>query len=403
MVRSPPTFALFFGLLLAVVAGMHWYLWARLARDTGLSDGWRRAAGVLLALGALSVPLSMMLLRRAAGRGSRIAVASVMTWLGTAFLLFVALVAVDLARLLALGGREAMGLLGRPGSPPDPGRRLFVARAVAGGALLVTGGAAVSSIRNATGEPTIHEVPVRLARLPSALSGFTLAQISDLHVGPTIRAKEVKRVVELTNALRPDAIVITGDLVDGSVPELRFATEHLAALKAKYGVFFVTGNHDYYSGARAWVEELSRYGIRALRNERVVLGDRGPGGASLDLAGVDDWSATRAENGRWPALDSALQGRDPDRSTVLLAHQPRGVSEAVRSGVELQLSGHTHGGQIFPWTLVVGAVYPYCKGLYRHEEPGHEGQVFVSCGTGYWGPPMRLGAPAEIAKVVLTT
>jgi uncharacterized protein len=249
----------------------------------------------------------------------------------------------------------------------------------------------------------VNEVPVRLARLPAALSGLTLAQISDLHVGPTIREKHVRRVVDMTNALRPDAIVITGDLVDGSVPELRRATEHLARLRARYGVFFVTGNHDHYSGARAWVEELARYGIRPLRGARAVLGDTSPRGASLDLAGVDDWSVSRVSGGRWTALDRALEGRDPDRSLVLLAHQPRGVGEAVRSGVELQLSGHTHGGQIFPWTLVVGAVYPYCKGLYRHREGADEGQIYVSCGTGYWGPPMRLGAPAEVAKIVLTT
>ncbi len=244
---------------------------------------------------------------------------------------------------------------------------------------------------------------MRLERLPPKLSGFTLAQITDLHVGPTIQEKHVRRVVDMTNALRPDAVVITGDLVDASVPELRAATEHLARLQARHGVYFVTGNHEYYAGARAWLAEIQRYGIRPLRNARVPLGDRGPGGASFDLAGVDDWSVARGDEAAWPALDAALRGRDPDRSLVLLAHQPRGVEPAVRGGVELQLSGHTHGGQLFPWNLVVSAVFPYFKGLYHHREGERRGQVYVSCGTGYWGPPMRLGAPAEVTRVVLTT
>jgi predicted MPP superfamily phosphohydrolase len=148
--------------------------------------------------------------------------------------------------------------------------------------------------------------------------------------------------------------------------------------------------------------ELRRMGIRVLRNERVTVGDSGPGGATIDLAGVDDWSVAPGDGeGRWPTLETALAGRDPDRSLVLLAHQPRGVDTAARAGVELQLSGHTHGGQIYPWNYVVGAVYPYLRGLYpaRGAAPG---QIFVSCGTGYWGPPLRLGAPAEIAKIVLT-
>ena len=399
MTRST-VFLAFFAVMLAVFGGMHFYLWARLARDTGLSEAGRRTAGVLLALAAVAVPAGLILARQLPSRTTRALAAVVFTWMGTSFLLFCAVLAADLLRLAATGVRWALDLAGgRSPDPVDAGRRLFVARAVAGGALLAAGGAAARAVRSATGEPSVKEVPVKLARLPGQLSGFTLAQISDLHVGPSIREKEVRRVVDLTNALRPDAIVITGDLVDGTVAELRAATDHLGRLSAKHGVFFITGNHEYYSGAGAWLAELRRLGIRTLENERVALGDRAPGGASLDLAGVYDWSVARGEDGRWPALDEALRGRDPDRSLVLLAHQPRGVAEAVAGGVELQLSGHTHGGQIFPWNYVVSAVYPYSKGLYRHGD----GQIYVSCGTGYWGPPMRLGAPAEVGKIVLTT
>jgi predicted MPP superfamily phosphohydrolase len=207
----------------------------------------------------------------------------------------------------------------------------------------------------------------------------------------------VRRVVEQVNALRPDLVAVTGDLVDGSVRDLGRAVAQLGRLEARHGVFFVTGNHEYYSGVGSWVAELGRLGIRVLRNERVVIGDAG---ASLDLAGVDDWGARRY--GAGADLGRALDGRDPDRALVLLAHQPRGVEEAVRAGVELQLSGHTHGGQIFPFSLLVGAVYPYVRGLYAHEEGDRSGHVYVSRGTGYWGPPLRLGSPPEIAKIVLT-
>jgi len=132
----------------------------------------------------------------------------------------------------------------------------------------------------------------------------------------------------------------------------------------------------------------------------VVVGDTGPGGATIDLAGVNDWNAPPRHRSD---LARTLAGRDPERSLVLLAHQPRGVAQAVRSGVELQLSGHTHGGQIFPWSFLVAAAFPYFKGLYAHREGDQQGQVFVSCGTGYWGPPIRLGAPAEITKLVLSS
>jgi predicted MPP superfamily phosphohydrolase len=398
-VPRPYAFAIFLLVLLLGFAGVHWFLWARLARDTALPEFWKRAAGVTLALAALSVPVCIVIARQLPFRTTRALVAVVFTWMGASFLLFTALLATDLARLIWLSARWLVTVAsGYVNAPPDAERRVFVARTLAGGAAFIAAGATAAAVRSAVAEPRVNEVPIKLERLPRALSGFTLAQISDLHVGATIREKHVRRVVEIANELRPDAIVITGDLVDGSVAELRRATEPLAGLRAPHGVYFVTGNHDFYSGAQPWLEELARYGIRSLRAERVRLGDRGPQGASFDLAGVDDWSV-----GRWPALERALSGREPDRSLVLLAHQPRGVSEAVRAGVELQLSGHTHGGQIFPWNVVVGSVYPYYKGLYRHDEAVRQGQIYVSCGTGYWGPPMRLGAPAEVARIVLTS
>jgi uncharacterized protein len=391
--RPPLSFAIFLLVALAVLGAMHGYLWLRLVRDPALPEPWRRLATVLLVLLALAVPAGMFALRRGAGWAARLLPVAAFTWLGVAFILCCAVAALDLARLAAQGLSVVADWL-RPGpdAPADPARRLFVARAAAGGAVLAGGGAVAYAFRSATGPAEIHEVPVRLERLPPALSGLTIAQITDLHVGPTIRAREVRRVVEQTNALRPDVVAITGDLVDGSVSQLRAAVEGIAALKARHGVYFVTGNHEYYSGVRPWLVELARLGIRVLRNERVRIGDAG---ASLDLAGIDDYAAGAD-------LPAALAGRDPDRSLVLLAHQPRGIGAAVRSGVELQISGHTHGGQIFPFSLLVAATTPYVKGLHVHEEDGKAGQIFVSRGTGYWGPPLRLGSPPEIAKIVLT-
>jgi predicted MPP superfamily phosphohydrolase len=402
-VARQTAFALILVVLVALFGGMHYVIWARVARDTQLPHVWQRGLGWLLFAATLAVPLGIFLARRLPFRAATPLLGALFTWMGAAFLLFAALLATDLARLLAAAVRlAAAATAARVDPPPDPARRALVARALAGGAALAAGSAAAVAVHAAAGEPRVKEVPVRLERLPGALSGYTLAQISDLHVGLTIGERHVRRVVDMTNALRPDAVVITGDLVDGTVPELRRATEHLARLKTRHGVYFVTGNHEFYSGARPWIEELRRYGIRTLRGERVALGDAAPGGASIDLAGVDDWSVSWASRGRWPALEAALAGRDPDRCLVLLAHQPRGVAEAVRAGVELQLSGHTHGGQIFPWTLVVGAVFPYFRGLYTHSEEARTGRVYVSCGAGYWGPPMRLGAPAEVARIVLT-
>ncbi|WP_242341243.1 MULTISPECIES: metallophosphoesterase [Anaeromyxobacter] len=386
---------------LAVLGGMHTYLWIRLVRDTAMADPWRRVATVSLVVLSFAMPLGLVALRAAPRPLARIVPAVAFGWLGLAFMLFCALVAIDAVRA-ALHGSELLAdwLRRRPDPPADPARRLFVARAIAGGAALATGGAAALAFRAATGPAEISEVPVRLERLPPTLSGLTIAQLTDLHVGPTIGERDVRRAVDQTNALRPDVIAITGDLVDGSVRDLGRAISHLGRLRARYGVYFVTGNHEYYSGVEEWLEELPRLGVRVLRNERVTVGDAG---ASIDLAGVDDWSAARMNGGHENDLRRALAGRDPERGLVLLAHQPRGVAEAVQAGVELQLSGHTHGGQIVPFNLLVAAAQPYVKGLHRHAEGDRAGQIFVSRGTGYWGPPLRLGSPPEIARIVLTT
>jgi hypothetical protein len=393
------SFAIFFSVTLLVVGGMHYYIWTRLVRDTAVGEPWRRLLTIGIVAAAVAVPISFFLMRARAGALTDGFVFGAMLWMGLAFFLLSTLVVVDILRLASSGvGALTDWLRHSPETPANPERRLLVARAVAGGAVLAAGGAAAFSVSSALGDPQIHEVPVRLARLPRQLSGLSIAQITDLHIGRTIGEAEVRRVVAATNALRPDIIALTGDFVDGSVRTLEAAVAPLTALSARFGVYFVTGNHEYYSGASAWVEHLRKLGVRVLRNERVVIGDRG---ASIDLAGIDDWRSTGMVPGHGPDLAAAIAGRDPDRSLVLLAHQPRGVEAAAQAGVELQVSGHTHGGQIFPFTLATALVYPYLHGLYQVAD-GNGSQIFVSRGTGFWGPPMRLGSPPEIAHIVLT-
>jgi len=198
--------------------------------------------------------------------------------------------------------------------------------------------------------------------------------------------------VRETNALAPDMVVITGDLVDGSVAHLSALVEPLRDLKARDGVFFVTGNHEYYSGADEWIAHLRTMGIRVLRNERVDV--RG----LFDLAGVDDVSA-RMLPGHGMDIPGALAGRDPSRALVLLAHQPKAIKEAVKAGVDLQLSGHVHGGQMIPFNWLVHLDQPFLSGLHQMEETW----IYVSQGTGYWGPPMRVGTQAEITHIMLVS
>jgi predicted MPP superfamily phosphohydrolase len=311
-------------------------------------------------------------------------------WIGLMFLGVVVLAGADVLRLAIFLGRRAMN-----SSPFEPERRLFFARCLSTGALVAAGGLGIAGMRSALSAVKVHRIEIPLRRLTSRHDGITLVQLTDLHIGPTIRKRDLADIVHRTNSLLPDLVAITGDLVDGTVAELRDAVSPLAELRAKHGVFFVTGNHEYFSGAASWVEEISRLGIRVLRNERVVIGGAEAG---FDLAGVDDRSAARSsEEGHGEDLAKALGGRDPKRAVILLAHQPRTVLDAAKFGVDLQLSGHTHGGQIWPFGALVRLQQRFLAGLGRHGDT----TIYVSRGTGYWGPPMRLFAPAEITQIVL--
>jgi uncharacterized protein len=248
---------------------------------------------------------------------------------------------------------------------------------------------------NARRVAKVVNVDVPIANLPAALHGFSIAQISDIHVGPTIRRNYVERIVLAVNSLEADVIAITGDLVDGSVRELAAHVQPLTQLRARYGAYFVTGNHEYYSGERAWTDELRRLGVRVLMNEHVVLDH---GDAKLVLAGVTDYGAHHFDpvNRSDPAAALAHAPIDAG-AKILLAHQPRSAAEAAAAGFDLQLSGHTHGGQFWPWNYFVRFQQPFTAGLDRLGSLW----IYTSRGTGYWGPPKRFGAPSEITRIRL--
>lgn len=255
--------------------------------------------------------------------------------------------------------------------------------------------ATVIGLFNARRRATVVDVEVPVANLPPELHGFSIAQISDVHVGPTIKQKYVDAIVEAVNGLDADVIAVTGDVVDGSVRQLASHVAPLSRLRSRHGTYFVTGNHEYYSGAQAWTNEFQRLGMRVLTNEHVVLTHRD---RQVVVAGVTDYSAHHFDPQHPSDPSVALQGAPASAAVkILLAHQPRSAPAAAAAGFDLQLSGHTHGGQFWPWNHFVRFQQPFTAGLNRLQDLW----VYVSRGTGYWGPPKRFGAPSEITHIRL--
>ena len=372
-------FLVFVAVALSLVGGMHYYIWMRLVRDPQLPETWARVLTVAVVALGVAMPATLFAARLLPGSVVRPAIWVAFIWMGVGFLLVAFLGLADLARLVAFVVARYRG-----SSDPDPERRILLARTVAAGVGGVVAGLSAVGIRSALRGIEIKQLDVKLRGLPQELAGFRLVQISDVHVGPLLRKDWVARVVEQIRRLAPDLVAITGDLVDGRVHELREHVAPLANIDAKRGVYFVTGNHEYYSGVEEWYAHLPSLGVRPLRNERVEVA---PG---LELAGIEDPTGA-------PDLAAALKGRDPEGALVLLAHQPRQFAEAAKRGVPLTLSGHTHGGQIWPFSWLVALAQPYLAGLHRRGES----QLYVSRGTGFWGPPMRVFAPAEITLLRL--
>ena len=343
----------------------------------GLAGGTLSGLSLALAWGAVLVvawlPLAAMITARSSGGGHG-ALTRALDWvaysaLGLMSLLIVFFAAADVLHLSSWGSGSGVGTTA-------------ATLAVLSGAVLVTLIGMVTARR-----PRVVRVAVPIADLPSDLAGFRIVQLSDLHIGPTIRRRFVDAVVDRANALRPDLVAVTGDVADGLVPELREHVAPLGRLRAPHGAFFVTGNHEYYWDVRGWRRELERLGLEVLENEHRLLVQ---GNGRVVLAGVNDLSAASD-----PA--AAVAGAPHSDVRVLLAHQPRSAFAAQVAGYDLQLSGHTHGGQYFPFNLLVRLFQPFVAGLHRLERMW----LYVSRGTGYWGPPLRLGAPAEITLLEL--
>ena len=382
-------FVLFLTIVLVVVVGGHVYLYRRMFRDTTEDRRIRRAGAIALGVAAASLFLARSVFARVhTGWGDALSIAA-WSWMGIGLYLGMALAVFHLVMRVD-GWRRA-----RAGAAPvSPERRRFLARAAVGGAGVIAAGFGAYGVRRAFAPPNIDEVAIRVPRLPRAFDGLRIVQVSDVHIGDVLGRPFLEDMVQRCNALKPDLVAVTGDLVDGTVEQLGPTISALQNLRSRWGTYFITGNHEFYSGDVVWCAELERMGLTVLRNRTVTLRD---GAARLDLVGVDDYGHRERPRG-WN-LDAAVAGRDPEAAAVLLAHQPQAVDEAMQKGIGLQLSGHTHGGQLFPITGLVTALWRYSAGLYRVGE----GHVYVHRGTGFWGPPMRIGSPPEIAAITLTT
>lgn len=416
-------FLLIFLVVVVLVVGTgHYYLWRRLVRDTSTSRRVRRAGLWVFAL--------LLVLTIAAFIGEDALPHEVATplawagylWLALMFYLLVMLAVLEIPALVAKlllrrADRRAASLVtvatsdrtdtdgtdtptatttaGESAAAPGgtyQSRRLFLGRAVALTAGVAAVGIVGSGVSTALGLPQVKRIQIPLAKLPRRADGLRIALASDIHLGPLNGAARTRRIVELINGLDADLVAIVGDLVDGSVEELGAAAAPLADLRSRHGTFFVTGNHEYFSGYEPWIDEVTRLGMRVLRNERVALPE------GIDLAGVNDVAGGSYGDG--PDFDAALGGRDPDKAVVLLSHQPVQAHDAARHGVDLQLSGHTHGGQMVPFNLIVRASgQPIVSGL--GEVDGMP--VYVTNGAGFWGPPVRVGAPPDVTLVELRT
>lgn len=384
-------FLTFLAITLSIMGGVHWYIFQRSVVDTVLPRGWVLGLGVVFLVALGSIPLSFIAGRLLDKNVARYLVVPVYVWLGFAFQTFVLFLFVDMARGL---GWLASAVVGSGSPPLDPARGLLAWRIAAGAVVTTTFFATLFAIWWGLSKLVVRKIEIPLRSLPLELDGFTIAHLSDLHLDLVHGRAWLASVVGRTNRLKPDLIVITGDLAEGSVAQFGAEVGSLRDLTAPQGVFFVTGNHEYFHDLQGWLCLLREFGIRVLRNERVPIGRSRVG---FDLAGVDDHDGGRIAPSHGPDLQAALAGRDPARPVVLLAHQPRIIEEAAAAGVDLVLSGHTHGGQIWPFSYLVYLQQPYVRGLKEHNGT----KLYLSSGTGFWGPPMRLGTTAEIALITL--
>ncbi|RPH37287.1 metallophosphoesterase [bacterium] len=389
------SFVIWIGIAVGVLSLGFTYLNMRLVRTMGLSPTRKKAARAGLAAMFLVPVLSMFLFRFMEGWGGAWAWI-VYVGLGLLSLLFTAVVARDLL-LLGLKGYERLASLlsSRRRAQPDPSRRAFLLQTSNLAVLGLAGILTTYGVYEARRRPGIVELVIPIQRLPEAFNGFRIIQITDIHAGLTVKRGWIETIAQQVQDLKPDLVALTGDLVDGSVRHLRNEVAPLGELVAPAGKFFVTGNHEYYSGAEPWVNEAERMGYNVLLNAHQLIVRNG---SAIVLAGVTDSSGGNFLSHHASDPAKAVAGAPADAVKILLAHQPRSLYSALPLGFDLQLSGHTHGGQFFPWNLLATIGQPYIAGLHKRENTW----IYVSRGTGYWGPPVRLAARSEITVITLT-
>ncbi len=376
------------GILCILTSLVHYYLWKKLVKDPQLTHWKAKWIKCFLVGAAVAIPLSVIARITLSFEISRYVVYAPYLWMGLILISCTFFISLDLCWLIYHGWEK----LTRKIEAVDSSRRLFLKRSSAGivsASTISLGGHAYYHEKRV---PPIKDVAVKLNKFPAAMNGFTIVQITDLHIGLTRSGVWLQGIVDQINELQPDLVAITGDLVDGTPKQLLTHLQPLSDLKSKYGVYFVTGNHEYYSGVDDWMKVWPGLGLQVLHNERVMIGS---GDEVFALLGVDDYTAERLHKSHRSDLDKAAADLDPKYETILLAHQPKTIYKAAALDVGLLLTGHTHGGQIWPFTHIVDMVQPYLKGLHQH---GKRTQIYVSEGTGVWGPTMRLGTDGEITR-----
>lgn len=394
---------LFSVLFLSIVGSAAYYVSSRLVGFFRLHPWQKYLIRFAITFIIVSIPMTI-LLQRYGFENSVVDVFSRIGYIGLGFLSFIFTFVVirDICFLIIRGysrlkNRKNIQSKTRDqenGILPDPSKRSFLINSVNTGVVTVSGVLTGYGYANATRIPEVKTVEIPVTDLPEGLDGFRIVQLTDIHVSPTIKRPFIEAVVEQANLLQPDMVAVTGDLVDGSVNRLRYDVAPLSGLKAADGCFFVTGNHEYYSGVDSWVHHVRSLGFQVLLNQHHLISRKG---ARILVAGVTDYRGGRFDEKHHSDPMKAMKNAPDSDYKILLAHQPKSIFQAADAGFDLQISGHTHGGQFFPWTLFVGMTQPYTVGLDQHRGT----HIYVSRGTGYWGPPLRLGSSSEITLIKL--